>query len=206
MDSNERLDFFMSLEGKRIGFGLTGSHCTYDAVFPQIQKLMDERAEVIPIVSYTVRNIDTKFGKAEDHIEKIEAIAKRRVISTMQEAEPLGPKEPLDCMVIAPLTGNSLSKFANALTDSPVLMAAKATLRNRKPIVLGISTNDALGLNGVNLMRLMSSKLIYFVPFGQDNPFKKPTSLVANLDLLTSTVQHALEQKQIQPVIIPYSN
>src|SRR5690625_1990979 len=196
----------MSLEGKRIGFGLTGSHCTYDAVFPQIQKLMDERAEVIPIVSYTVRNIDTKFGKAEDHIEKIEAIAKRRVISTMQEAEPLGPKEPLDCMVIAPLTGNSLSKFANALTDSPVLMAAKATLRNRKPIVLGISTNDALGLNGVNLMRLMSSKLIYFVPFGQDNPFKKPTSLVANLDLLTSTVQHALEQKQIQPVIIPYSN
>src|SRR5690625_6222788 len=124
----------------------------------------------------------------------------------MPEAEPLGPKEPLDCMVIAPMTGNSLSKFANALTDSPVLMAAKATLRNRLPIVLGISTNDALGLNGVNLMRLMSSKLIYFIPFGQDNPFQKPTSLVANFELLTPTVEEALERKQIQPVIVPYSN
>src|SRR5690625_1510293 len=200
------LDFFMSLEGRRIGFGLTGSHCTYDTVYPQIQQLMDEKAEVIPIVTFTVRNIDTKFGKAEEHIEKIESIAKRRVISTMQDAEPLGPKAPLDCMVIAPLTGNSLSKFANALTDSPVLMAAKATLRNRRPVVLGVSTNDALGLNGVNLMRLMSSKLIYFIPFGQDNPYKKPTSLVANMNLLTPTVQDALEEKQIQPVIIPYSN
>lgn len=196
----------MSLKGKRIGFGLTGSHCTYDAVFPQIQRLMDEEAEVIPIVSYTVRNTDTKFGEAEDHIERIESITNRRVISTMPEAEPLGPKEPLDCMVVAPLTGNSLSKFANALTDSPVLMAAKATLRNRHPVVLGISTNDALGLNGVNLMRLMNSKLIYFIPFGQDNPYKKPTSLVANMNLLTPTVEKALEFKQFQPVIIPYSD
>ncbi len=203
---HERLDFSMSLKGKRIGFGLTGSHCTYDAVYPQLETLMKEEAEVIPVVSYTVRNIDTKFGKAEEHIEKIESITRRRVISTMQDAEPLGPKEPLDCMVIAPLTGNSLSKFANALTDSPVLMAAKATLRNRRPVVLGVSTNDALGLNGVNLMKLMNSKLIYFVPLGQDNPYKKPTSLVANMDLLTPTVYDALEYKQIQPIIIPYSN
>ncbi|MEI3604648.1 dipicolinate synthase subunit B [Pseudogracilibacillus sp. SE30717A] len=196
----------MSLKGKRIGFGLTGSHCTYDAVYPQLGRLMEEEAEVIPIVSYTVRNTDTKFGKAEEHIERIESITNRRVISTIQEAEPLGPKEPLDCMVIAPLTGNSLSKFANALTDSPVLMAAKATLRNRRSVVLGVSTNDALGLNGVNLMRLMNSKLIYFIPFGQDNPYKKPTSLVAHMDLLIPTVQEALEYKQIQPIIIPYSN
>ncbi|MFD2133180.1 dipicolinate synthase subunit B [Pseudogracilibacillus auburnensis] len=196
----------MSLQGKRIGVGLTGSHCTYDLVYPQLQQLMEEEAEVIPIVSYTVRNVDSKFGKAEEHIETIESITNRRVISTMQEAEPLGPKAPLDCMVIAPLTGNSLSKFANALTDSPVLMSAKATLRNRKPVVLGVSTNDALGLNGVNLMRLMSSKLIYFIPFGQDNPYQKPTSLVANMDLLVPTVYEALLGKQIQPVIIPYSN
>lgn len=201
----ERLVFYMSLKGKRIGFGLTGSHCTYDAVYPQIQKLVDEQAEVVPIVTYTVRNTDTKFGKAEEHIEKIEGITKKRVISTIPEAEPLGPKEPLDIMVIAPLTGNSLSKFANAITDSPVLMAAKATLRNRRPVVLGISTNDALGLNGVNLMRLMSSKLIYFIPFGQDNPFKKPTSLVAKMDLLVPTVEKALNHEQIQPVIVPYS-
>lgn len=206
MYDNERLVYDMSLKGKRIGFGLTGSHCTYDKVYPQIQKLMDERAEVIPIVTYTVRNTDTKFGKAEEHIEKIEQITNRRVISTIPEAEPLGPKEPLDCMVIAPLTGNSLSKFANALTDSPVLMAAKATLRNRCPVVLGVSTNDALGLNGVNLMRLMSSKLIYFIPFGQDDPYKKPTSLVANMELLVPTVHKALKREQIQPVIISYSD
>ncbi|MFD1037933.1 dipicolinate synthase subunit B [Virgibacillus byunsanensis] len=194
----------MSLEGKRIGFGLTGSHCTYDDVFPQLERLMKEKAEVIPIVSYTVRNTDTKFGKAEDHIEKIEAITGKRVISTMPEAEPLGPKYPLDCMVIAPLTGNSLSKFANALTDSPVLMAAKATMRNQNPVVLGISTNDALGLNGVNLMRLMASKFIYFIPYGQDNPYKKPNSLVAKMDYLVDTVEAALHHKQLQPVIIPY--
>lgn len=196
----------MSLKNMRIGFGLTGSHCTYDIVYPQLQKLVDEEAEVIPIVSNTVKSVDTKFGKAEDHIATIESITKRKVISTMQEAEPLGPAEPLDCMVIAPLTGNSLSKLANALTDNPILMATKATLRNRRPIVLGISTNDALGLNGTNLMRLMSTKFFYFIPFGQDNPHKKPTSLVANMNLLVPTVEHAVVEKQIQPVIIPHSS
>ncbi|CDO02182.1 dipicolinate synthase subunit B [Oceanobacillus picturae] len=194
----------MSLEGKRIGFGVTGSHCTYDQVFPQLEKLMEQKAEVVPIVTYTVRNTSTKFGKAEDHIEKIESITGKRVISTMQEAEPLGPTAPLDCMVIAPLTGNSLSKMANALTDSPVLMAAKATMRNRSPVVLGISTNDALGLNGVNLMRLMASKYIYFIPYGQDDPYKKPNSLVAKMDLLSETVEAALEHRQLQPVIVPH--
>ncbi len=196
----------MSLKNKRIGFGLTGSHCTYDQVFPQLQELMDLGADVVPIVSYTVKNEDSKFGDADDHISKIESITNKKVISTIQDAEPLGPKAPLDCMVIAPMTGNSLSKLANALTDNPILMATKATMRNRQPVVLGISTNDALGLNGVNLMRLMSSKLIYFIPFGQDNPEKKPTSLVANMDLLVPSVEHALEKKQIQPLIIPYSS
>lgn len=195
----------MSVKGLRIGFGVTGSHCTYDLVYPELQNLMDLGAEVVPIVSYTVRNIDTKFGKAEEHVEIIEEITQRRVIATMQDAEPLGPKTPLDCMVIAPMTGNSMSKFANALTDNPVLMSAKATLRNRKPVVLGISTNDALGLNGVNLMRLMASKNIYFIPFGQDNPTSKPTSLVAVMNKLVPTVEHAVKGEQFQPVIIPYS-
>ncbi|MUK89862.1 dipicolinate synthase subunit B [Ornithinibacillus sp. L9] len=194
----------MSLEGKRIGFGLTGSHCTYDDVFPQLERLMELGADVVPIVSYTVRNTDTKFGKAEDHIEKIESITGKRVISTMPEAEPLGPTYPLDCMVIAPLTGNSMSKLANALTDSPPLMAAKATMRNQSPVVLGISTNDALGLNGVNLMRLMASKFIYFIPYGQDDPYKKPNSLVAKMDLLPDTIKAALDRKQLQPVIVPH--
>lgn len=196
----------LQLEGKRIGFGLTGSHCTYHLVFPQIKRLVEEGAEVIPIVSNTVQHIDTKFGEAKEHIETIESITNKKVISTMPEAEPLGPKAPLDCMVIAPLTGNSLSKLANALTDTPVLMAAKATIRNRHPVVLAISTNDALGLNGVNLMRLMSTKCIYFVPFGQDNPLEKPTSLVANMEFIAPAVYEAIKEKQLQPVIIPHSN
>ncbi|SDQ59450.1 dipicolinate synthase subunit B [Virgibacillus salinus] len=194
----------MSLEGKRIGFGFTGSHCTYDKVFPQLERLVEAGADVIPIVTYTVRTTDTKFGKAEDHVAKIESITGKSVITTMPEAEPLGPKLPLDCMVIAPLTGNSLSKMANALTDSPVLMAAKATMRNQNPVVLGIATNDALGLNGVNLMRLMASKFIYFIPYGQDDPIKKPNSLVADMDYLHDTVEHAIQHKQLQPVIIPH--
>lgn len=194
----------MSLKNKRIGVGFTGSHCTYHLVFPQLQFLMEQGAEVVPVVTDTVKNEDTKFGKAKDHIATIESITKKKVISTIQEAEPLGPKQPLDCMVVAPLTGNSLSKIANAQTDNAVLMASKATLRNRSPVVLGISTNDALGLNGVNLMRLLSSKLMYFIPFGQDNPTKKPTSLVANMELLIPTVERALENEQIQPIIIPH--
>lgn len=196
----------MKLEGKRIGFGLTGSHCTYDQVFPQIERLVSEKAEVIPIVSNTVKSTDTKFGEASAHLKKIIELTGREPISTMPGAEPLGPKEPLDCMVVAPLTGNSLSKLANALTDSPVLMAVKATLRNGSPIVLGISTNDALGLNGVNLMRLMAARNFYFIPYGQDNPYKKPTSLVAKMDLLQETVEAALEGRQLQPVIIPHED
>ncbi|MEK4446092.1 dipicolinate synthase subunit B [Bacillus sp. FSL M8-0052] len=192
----------MSIKGKRIGFGLTGSHCTYDAVFPQIEKLVDQGAEVRPIVTTTVKSTDTRFGEGEEWVRKIEELTGFEVIDSIPKAEPLGPKTPLDCMVIAPLTGNSLSKLANAITDSPVLMAAKATVRNSRPVVLGISTNDALGLNGVNLMRLMTTKNIFFIPFGQDDPFNKPNSLVAKMDLLLPTVEEALSYKQMQPVLI----
>jgi dipicolinate synthase subunit B len=192
----------MPLKGKRIGFGLTGSHCTYDAVLPEIKKLVDAGAEVLPVVTYTLKNTDTRFGEGEEWIRKIEEITGNQVIDTIVKAEPLGPKIPLDCMVIAPLTGNSMSKLANAMTDSPVLMAAKATMRNYNPVVLGISTNDALGLNGVNLMRLMAAKNIFFIPFGQDAPEKKPNSMVARMEMLKETVIAALEGRQIQPVII----
>jgi dipicolinate synthase subunit B len=192
----------MSLQGKRIGFGLTGSHCTYDEVMPEIEKLVKEGAEVLPIVTYTVQTTNTRFGDGEDWVKKLEEITGNKVIDTIVKAEPLGPKIPLDCMVIAPLTGNSMSKLANAMTDSPVLMAAKATMRNHRPVVVGISTNDALGLNGVNLMRLMSAKNIYFIPFGQDAPHAKPNSMVARMSLLRDTVLAALEGKQLQPVII----
>ncbi|MFC9596898.1 dipicolinate synthase subunit B [Peribacillus butanolivorans] len=192
----------MSLQGKRIGFGLTGSHCTYDEVFPEIEKIVNEGAEVIPIVTSTVQNTETRFGKGEDWVERIEKLTGNRVVDTIVKAEPLGPKLPLDCMVIAPLTGNSMSKMANALTDSPVLMAAKATMRNHRPVVVAISTNDALGLNGVNLMRLMAAKDIYFVPYGQDNPIGKPSSMVARMSMIRDTIIAAIAREQIQPVIV----
>ncbi|WLR53385.1 dipicolinate synthase subunit B [Mesobacillus subterraneus] len=192
----------MSLKGKKIGFGLTGSHCTYDAVFPEIEKLVNAGAEVLPVVTSTVKNTETRFGKGEDWVQRIEELTGNKVIDSIVKAEPLGPKIPLDCMVIAPLTGNSMSKFANAMTDSPVLMAAKATLRNQKPVVLGISTNDALGLNGINLMRLMATKNIYMIPFGQDDPEKKPNSMVARMGMLSDTIIEAMNGKQLQPVLV----
>ncbi len=191
-----------SLKGKTIGFGLTGSHCTYHEVFPVMQRLVDMGATVVPVLSYTVQKTDTRFGEAADHLKKIKEITGEEPILTIPDAEPLGPKRPLDCMVIAPLTGNSTSKFANALTDSPVLMAAKATLRNSKPVVLAVSTNDGLGLNGVNIMKLMAAKFIYFVPLGQDHPYKKPNSLVADMNLIPETVEAAMEGIQLQPVLI----
>ncbi|MFC7320496.1 dipicolinate synthase subunit B [Halobacillus campisalis] len=191
-----------SLKGKTIGFGLTGSHCTYHEVFPILQKLKDLGATIVPVLSSTVQKTDTRFGEAKEHIETIEKITGENIIMTIPDAEPLGPTRPLDCMVIAPMTGNSTSKFANALTDSPVLMAAKATLRNGKPVVLAISTNDALGLNGVNVMKLMAAKNIYFVPFGQDHPYKKPNSLVSDMTLIPETIEAALDGKQKQPVLI----
>lgn len=193
------------LEGKRIGLGITASHCTYEDVVPKITDLRNAGATVVPIITPSVLHAATRFGTGEEWIEKIEALAGEKVVSSIAEAEPFGPKNPLDCMVIAPLTGNSLSKFANASTDSPVLMAAKATLRNGSPVVLGISTNDALGLNGMNLMKLMNAKNIFFIPFGQDDPLKKPTSCISDFTKLLETVAYTLaHKKQIQPIFIQY--
>ncbi|MGL4819593.1 MAG: dipicolinate synthase subunit B [Bacilli bacterium] len=192
----------MNLKGKKIGFGLTGSHCTYAEVFPEIERLVALGADVYPVVSNTVKNTNTRFGDGEDHLARLKSITGHDIIDTIPKAEPMGPRNPMDVMVIAPLTGSSLSKLANAQTDSPVLMATKATLRNGCPVVLAISTNDALGLNGTNIMRLMSTKNIYFVPFGQDDPVKKPNSLVARMSSLQATIEHALDRKQLQPVLV----
>ncbi|MEG0473315.1 MAG: dipicolinate synthase subunit B [Solibacillus sp.] len=193
------------LEGKRIGLGITASHCTYEDVVPKIQQFRDAGATVVPIITPSVLHAATRFGTGAEWIEKIEAFAGEKVVSSIAEAEPFGPKNPLDCMVIAPMTGNSISKFANAATDSAVLMAAKATLRNGSPVVLGISTNDALGLNGMNVMKLMNAKNIYFIPFGQDDPILKPTSLIADFTKMLETVEYSLaHKKQLQPIIIQF--
>jgi len=192
----------MELLGKRIGFGLTGSHCTYEEVMPQIECLIEAGADVIPVVSAAVKDTDTRFGKGLDWVKKLEEITGNEIVDSIKLAEPFGPSRPLDCMVIAPLTGSSLSKLARAQSDTAVLMAAKATMRNLGPIVLAISTNDGLGLSGENMMKLMTVKNIYFVPFGQDDPVKKPNSIVARMDNLLDTVVSALNGRQIQPVLI----
>ena len=193
-----------SLKGRRIGFGLTGSHCTFEEIVPIVSKLKELGADVVPVATYTAQKESSRFGSAGEWLKKVEEVAGRKAICTIQDAEPLGPKIPVDCMVIAPMTGNSISKLANAATDSPVLMAAKATLRNGSPVVVAISTNDALGLNSQNIVKLLNTKNIYFVPFGQDDPYKKPNSLVAMMDLIPATVSKALLHKQIQPLLKEY--
>ncbi|OMP68778.1 dipicolinate synthase subunit B [Domibacillus epiphyticus] len=191
----------MSLTGRRIGFGLTGSHCTFEEVVPIVLRLKELGANVVPVATATVQKEASRFGSAGEWLQKVEEAAGKKSIVTIQDAEPLGPKEPLDCMVIAPMTGSSLSRFANANTDSPVLMAAKATLRNGRPVVLAVSTNDGLGLNSHNIFKLLNTKNIFFVPFGQDDPFKKPNSLVAKMNLIPETVAAALNYQQLQPLL-----
>ncbi|MBG9793106.1 dipicolinate synthase subunit B [Paenibacillus dendritiformis] len=192
----------MNYKGITVGYALTGSHCTFEEVMPQIQRFVDAGARVIPIASNTVMTTDTRFGTSEGWQKQLKEITGNDIISTIVEAEPLGPSKLLDVMVIAPCTGNTTSKLANAMTDSPVLMAAKAQMRNQRPLVLAISTNDGLGLNAANIAKLLVAKNIYFVPFGQDNPVQKPNSLVARMDLVPETCLAALEGRQLQPVLV----
>ncbi|CAH0119865.1 MULTISPECIES: dipicolinate synthase subunit B [unclassified Paenibacillus] len=192
----------MKWEGKTVGYALSGSHCTFAEVMPQIQKFVDSGAKVIPIVTNTIMTTDTRFGTSESWQKQLKEITGNDIISSIVEAEPLGPSKLLDVMVIAPCTGNTTSKLANAMTDSAVLMAAKAQMRNQRPLVLAISTNDGLGLNAANIAKLLITKHIYFVPFGQDAPHNKPNSLVARMDLIHDTCAAALEGKQLQPMLI----
>ncbi|GIP56491.1 dipicolinate synthase subunit B [Paenibacillus sp. FSL W8-0186] len=192
----------MNWQGKTVGYAITGSHCTFAEVMPQIKRFVDEGANVVPIVSHTVLTTDTRFGKSEDWRSQMKEITGNEIISSIVDAEPLGPTKLLDVLVIAPCTGTTTSKLANAVTDSPVLMAAKAQLRNGRPVVLAVSTNDGLGFNLANIAKLIVAKNIYFVPFGQDNPTGKPNSLVARMELVPEAAYAALEGKQYQPLII----
>lgn len=192
----------MNWKGIQVGFALTGSHCTFDEVMPEIQKFVDAGAIVTPIISYSVKTTDTRFGTSEDWQRKLREITNNEIISTIVDAEPIGPSRKLDILVIAPCTGNTIAKLANAMTDSPVIMAAKAQLRNQRPLVLAISTNDGLSMNAQNIAKLYNSKNIYFVPYGQDAPETKPNSLVARMDLIMETCEQALQGKQLQPMVI----
>ncbi|WP_251389858.1 dipicolinate synthase subunit B [Mediterraneibacter agrestimuris] len=191
----------MSLKGKHIGVALTGSFCTYEKVFQELQKLADEGAYIQTIFSNASASIDSRFGEANDFVKKAEEITGIKPMMTIAEAEPIGPKALLDILVILPCTGNTLAKLANGITDSPVLMAAKAHLRNNRPLLLSLSTNDALGMNMKNIGLLLNSKNIYFIPFGQDNPEKKPNSMIAHTELLIPSLESALEGQQLQPII-----
>lgn len=192
----------MELTGKTVGFGVTGSHCTYEEIFPEVQRLVNLGVHVVPIFSNAVLMTDTRFGEAGTWAKKIEEVTGEKAITSIPEAEPLGPTKRLDVMLIAPCTASSMSRFAQGNTDSAVLMAAKSTLRNDRPVVLGISTNDGLGLSMYNVARLMNTKNIYFVPFGQDAPHVKINSLVSLMTMIPDTLSAALEKRQFQPVLI----
>lgn len=192
----------MDLSKCKVGVAVTGSFCTFDKVKIEIKKMVELGMDIYPIFSAHSANYDTRFGKADDFVREVEEIAGRKGIYTINEAEPIGPKGYLDALVIAPCTGNTIAKLTNGITDTSVLMAAKAHLRNNKPLIISVSTNDAMGMNFKNIGQLMNMKNIYFVPFEQDNYIKKPNSLISRLELIPDTIEAALDGRQLQPVLL----
>lgn len=191
----------MSLDGIRIGFCMTGSFCTFEKAFAAAQRLVSEGAQLIPVMSFNAASLSTRFGTAKENIERLENIAGRKVICTIEEAEPIGPKKMCDVMVVAPCTSNTAAKLALGLTDTPATMAVKSHLRNARPVVIAISTNDALAGCAKNIGYLQNLRNYYFVPYAQDNYEKKPNSIVADLGLVSEAVQAALDGVQLQPVL-----
>ncbi len=191
----------MDLSGITAGFALTGSFCTFSAVLPQIENLKCSGARVVPIMSPAAANTDTRFGTAEDFRRQIEAITEEKILTTIYEVEPIGPKKLLDILIVAPCTGNTLAKLANGIADTSVTMAAKSHLRNGRPVLLAVSTNDGLANAAKNIGHLLNAKNMFFVPFGQDDPAGKPTSLVAKMDMLVPAAYSALLGRQLQPLL-----
>lgn len=194
----------LNLQDKKIGYALTGSHCTLEDSLPVLKNFVEKGADVIPILSDTILTRDTRFGSANKWLSEVLDITNNPIINSVVKAEPIGPDRMLDLLVIAPCTGNTMAKIANGIIDETVVMATKAQLRNERPVLLAIATNDGLGLNAKNLCVLLNTPNIFFVPFGQDNPVKKKNSLVSRFDLIEKAAEYALEFKQIQPVLIEY--
>lgn len=192
----------MEVKGKKIGFILTGSFCTFSKTIPKIKELINLGAEIIPIMSYNSFNLNTKFGKAEHFINEIENITNKKIINTIQDAEPIGPKHLTDIMVVAPASGNTMSKLAVDIIDTPALMAVKSHLRNNLPVVIAPSTNNGLGANLISIGKLINRKNYYFVPFRQDNPLTKPRSIVFDSEYIIKTIEEALDGNQIEPILI----
>ncbi len=188
---------------KHIGFALCGSFCTFKKVFPVMEELVRMGYKVHPIMSFNAYSSDTRFGKADDFVALAEKICAEKVIATLTDAEPIGPKKLLDALIIEPCTGNTLAKLASGIADTPVTLAAKSHLRNARPLLIAVSTNDALAGAAKNIGALANYKNIYFVPYRQDDPDGKPTSAVADFSQTADALENAFRGKQIQPVLLP---
>lgn len=191
----------MDLQGINLGLCMCGSFCTFSEVIKEVEALSKRGLNIYPILSYNSDSISTRFGAVEDFRDKLYDITGNNIISTIKEAEPIGPQKLLDIMLVAPCTGNTMAKLNNGITDTPVTMACKSHLRNNRPLVIALATNDALGISLQNIGGLMVRKNIYFVPFSQDNPEKKPLSMIADFDRIYETLSLAMEGKQLQPVV-----
>ncbi len=190
------------MNGLTAGFAVCGSFCTIKESLEQIPVLRNSGMEILPILSNTVYSTDNRFNLANELRERIEELTQNKIIHTITQAEPIGPKKLLDILIISPCTGNTLAKLANGITDTSVTMAAKAHLRNNRPVVLAIATNDALSASAINIGKLLNTKNIYFVPFGQDDPFGKNTSLISDFGQIPQTVEKALKGEQLQPILL----
>jgi len=191
----------IDLSGKRIGCAMTGSFCTFREVFAAWEKLKQTGADLTPIMSFNAASIDNRFYSAADAAAIFEGICGKKILNTIAQVEPIGPKKLLDLLIVAPCTGNTIAKIASGITDTPVALAVKSHLRNGRPVVIAVSTNDALAHSAINIGKLFNTKNIYFVPLVQDDPDQKPTSVVAKFDLIAKTADLALENCQIQPVL-----
>lgn len=186
----------------KVGFAICGSFCTFEKAKEQIQFLIQKNIEVIPLMSFNAYITDTRFGKADSHVKEIEEMCGRKVIASLTDAEPVGPKKMFDIMLIEPCTGNTIAKLASGITDTPVTLAAKAHLRNDRPLLIAVSTNDALSMAATNIGKLLNNRNVYFVPMKQDDCEKKPRSVVADFTKTYDAILSALEGKQIQPIYI----
>lgn len=191
----------MSLSGLKIGFGMCGSFCTFEKAFQAAETLSRTGADIIPIMSFNASNISTRFGTAEQNRTKLKDICGHDIIDSIEAAEPIGPKKMLDILVVAPCTANTLAKLALGITDTPVTMAVKSHLRNSKPVVIAVSTNDALAGCAKNIGMLQNYKNYYFVPYSQDNFRSKPNSIVADFSKISETIEAAIEGRQLQPIL-----
>jgi len=192
----------VELKDKKIGFCITSAFGEFENIILQIKEIIKEGANILPIMSYNAYQKDTRFGKASNFIEKIEELTGNKIIHSIEGAEPIGPKNLTDVMIIAPCTGNTLAKLSLGISDTPVTLAAKSHLRNNNPLVIGLSTNDGLSGNAENIGRLLNRKNCYFVPFKQDSPITKPNSLVSDFRYIKKTLEYALDNEQIQPILL----